>query len=63
MDYILDFIGFVGAWLELLGLGGITLIAAVTLLVYWTRRRAGRRYDKQAPGRAEAQIDNWHWTG
>ena len=39
-------------WLVVLGLFG-----------YATRKRPGRRYDKKAPGRVEAELSGWNWGG
>jgi hypothetical protein len=40
----------------------LVLMVAVLVIVA-TRRRPGRRYEKKAPGRAEADKDTWWWSG
>lgn len=41
----------------------LLFIAIIAGIFFATRKKPGRRHDKQPPGRAEADIDNWHWTG
>jgi hypothetical protein len=44
-----------------IGAGGF--LAVLGLFGYTTRKRPGRRYDKEAPGRAEAELQAWNWGG
>lgn len=39
----------------------VFLVAALVLVA--TRKRPGQRYEKKAPGRAEADKDTWWWSG
>ena len=43
-----------------LGLAG--LIAVFGIFVFATRKRPGRRYDKKAPSRADADMQTWDWS-
>jgi hypothetical protein len=58
---LLFFIGQLGSVGFALGLAGFAIVLG--LLGYATRRRPGRRYDKKAPGRAEAELQGWDWGG
>jgi hypothetical protein len=42
---------------------GLLLVAIFGAILFATRKKPGRRYDKQAPGRAEADKDNWSFPG
>lgn len=46
MEFVLDLIGFVGAWLHVLGPPGLALVTVFGLIFYWTRKRPDRRYDR-----------------
>ena len=41
----------------------VAFIGIIGVIMFVTRKKPGRRYDNKEPGRAEAQIDNWHGTG
>jgi hypothetical protein len=57
----LFFIAQLGSVGFALGLAGFA--AALGLFGYATRKRLGRRYDQNAPGRAEAELQAWNWGG
>lgn len=42
---------------------GLLLVAILGGILFATRKKPGRRYDKQAPGRAEADKCNWSVSG
>ena len=58
---LLLFVAQLGSVGFALGLGGYAVVLG--LLGYATRKRPGRRYDKEAPGRAEAELSGWNWGG
>jgi len=51
---LLFFIAQLGSIELAVGAGGFLVVLG--LLGYATRKRPGRRYDKKAPGRAEAEL-------
>jgi len=62
MEFVLDLVGFVGAWLHALGLPGLALVTVFGLIFYWTRKRPGRRYNRPPRPVAESQ-ESWWFTG
>jgi hypothetical protein len=42
-------------------IGGLVLAAVFVVVLYGTRKRPGKRYDKKPPSEADADIDNW-WS-
>lgn len=42
---------------------GLLLIGILGGIFFATRKKPDRRYKKQAPGRAEADKDNWSFPG
>jgi hypothetical protein len=58
---VLFFIGQLGSVGFALGLAGFAVVLG--LLGYATRKRPGRRYEKKAPGRAEAELQGWDLGG
>ena len=55
--YLITRLGGVGFAIGVAGLLGL-----LSLFMYATRKRAGRRYDKKAPSRADADLQTWHWS-
>ncbi|MEN8235289.1 MAG: hypothetical protein ABFR89_10255 [Actinomycetota bacterium] len=47
------------------GLVAVTavLVLAVVLVIMWTRKKPGRRYDRKPPGQAEGGLDDWGGRG
>lgn len=41
----------------------IALLIVLGGVLYATRKKPGKHYHKKPPGRAEADKDNWHWSG
>lgn len=62
MEFVLDLVGVVGAWLHALGLPGLALVTVFGLIFYWTRKRPGRRYNRPPRPVAESQ-ESWWLTG
>lgn len=62
MYYVLEFIGFVRAWLDALGFAGLVLVGLFALIFYWTRRRPGQRRGRTAPPIPQSQ-DSWWFSG
>ncbi|MGH8870416.1 MAG: hypothetical protein ACRDWS_00345 [Acidimicrobiia bacterium] len=52
--YVIGRLGSVG-----FAMGVAGFIAAIGLFMFATRRRPGRRYDKKAPSRADADLQTW----
>jgi hypothetical protein len=61
MDLIGEIAGFLGAWLDFMGLELMLLVGFLVAVTYWTRRRAGRRYDHRAPD--PAAYDDFYGVG
>lgn len=58
-----DFIGFLSAIVEGVPIGLVIFVALIVGIVWATRRRPGRRYEKRPPSRAEAEMDKWSGPG